>query len=432
MHLKIATLNIKGWGPQNASGVTEKWLRINQVMKEKRIAILAVQEAHLNEERTQALNGLFGKHLFVVHSADPSNETGARGVAFVLNKRIIKKPEYTVKEIIPGRVLLLDLAWMTERRLRLVNTYAPNTAHENAMLWKSLEDAELHGIDMLLGDFNIVEDSLDRLPPRTDKEEATEALQSLKRKWRLSDGWRQTHANQIAFTYQHTNGTTQSRLDRIYATTRIRRDADNWDLEEPGVETDHKLVYVEIADRDAPYVGKGRWVMPQHLLRDEEMMERMKELAKEMAEEIDSITDRTPNRNPQIVYQAFKKKLVQAARERAKIKIPRIQKRLEKLRSDRDGVLARIRQCASTEGTEPNHDELQRSAGILQDRITRLEQRRFETARKTTSMKCKINSETLTKQWIRANYTPPDFEIEAMKELKDGDGPAATDRKKTL
>ncbi|KAJ8455816.1 hypothetical protein ONZ51_g12320 [Trametes cubensis] len=401
-------------------------------MREKKIAILAVQEAHLNDERVAAINNLFDRKMVVMHSEDPENGTGARGVAFAINKRIIKTPEYTIKEVIPGRALLLDIAWTAKRRLRLLNVYAPNPPRENAQMWKDLEATGPRRVDMLLGDLNMVEDSLDRLPARDDPMETVEALQSLKREWRVSDGWRRTHANQTAFTYQHTNGTTQSRLDRIYATRSVRKDADNWDLEEPGVETDHKLAYVEIADRTAPFLGKGRWVMPQHLLRDEEMKDTMKRLAKEMVDAICAIPERTKDRNPQTVYNAFKKNLMKEARKRAKVKIPKIQKRLTKLREDRDDILARLRTQDGQDAEEEAN--LQRRAAILQDRITRLEQKRFETSRKALATKCKVRSETLTKEWIRANYTPPDFEIEAMRELKEHNGPNAayTDNTKKM
>ncbi|KAI0656074.1 Endonuclease/exonuclease/phosphatase, partial [Cubamyces menziesii] len=407
-HLKVASLNMKGWG-QTTRGVSEKWMRINQMMKEKKIAILALQETHLNNERVATLNDIFAKHIEVVHSEDPLNGTGARGVAFVINKRIIKTPEYSTMTVIPGRALLLDIAWSAERNLRVMNVYAPNAARENTDMWRQLEQTGPTRVDILLGDFNVTEDALDRLPARMDAPEPVEALQSLKSKLKVSDGWRHAHTGQVSFTYQHTNGTTQSRLDRIYATRRTRKDADNWDHEEPGIETDHRLAYIEIADHNAPFVGKGRWTMPQHLLRDEHMKEKMVEIAARLIDEIDCIGERTAERNPQTAYKTFKQDLTAAARKRAKAKIPKIQRQMESLRKDREELLRKVaeRQNARVEGLEDDELEgLERRAAIIQDRITKLEQKRFETARRSTATKCKVNAETLTKAWIRANYTP--------------------------
>ncbi|KAI0654343.1 Endonuclease/exonuclease/phosphatase, partial [Cubamyces menziesii] len=408
-HLKIATLNMKGWGPQDTGRPSEKWMRINQIMRDKKIAILAVQETHLDEMRARTLADLFDKHMSIEYSSDPENETAARGVAFVINKRIIKKPPLAARTLIPGRAMIIDIAWSDSRNLRILNVYAPNASRENATLWKTMEEMDLGRIDIMLGDFNVVEDPLDRLPARADPADATEALQSLTRKLRLADGWRRTHDGQLAFTYQHTNGTTQSRLDRIYAARMIRKDADNWGLEEAGIQTDHKVAYVEIADREAPFVGKGRWTMPLHLLKDETMQQKMLELANRLITDMDAISERTEAVNPQLIYKAFKDDLVKAARERAKVKVPQMQRRIEKLRIDRDKILVEIkdrRKQNRTESLEEDVKALERRAAILQERITKLEEKRFETARKRVADKHKLSAETMTKAWIRPNYTP--------------------------
>ncbi|KAJ6574062.1 hypothetical protein B0H19DRAFT_1341032 [Mycena capillaripes] len=49
--IRVASLNIKGW---KATGAPQpKWNEINQTMREKRIGILLVQEAHLDEQRCE-------------------------------------------------------------------------------------------------------------------------------------------------------------------------------------------------------------------------------------------------------------------------------------------------------------------------------------------------------------------------------------------
>jgi hypothetical protein len=47
--IRIASLNIKAWKAKDAP--QSKWNEINQMMQQKRIGILLVQEAHLNEKR---------------------------------------------------------------------------------------------------------------------------------------------------------------------------------------------------------------------------------------------------------------------------------------------------------------------------------------------------------------------------------------------
>ncbi|KAI0335407.1 DNase I-like protein, partial [Cubamyces sp. BRFM 1775] len=407
-HIKVATLNMKGYGTGVGGEASSKWMRLNQLVKEKRIAVLAIQEAHLDTQRAQRLQELFEQHLQIVHSADPTNSRGARGVAFVINKRLVKDPVFTATEVVPGRALLLNLRWTNRRDISLLNVYAPNAPADNMAFWADLNERRMGRVDILLGDMNIVEDPRDRTPMRPDDPGAIEALRRLCERLRLEDGWRNTHMDEVAYTYLHTNGTTQSRLDRIYAKRSVLRDAGNWTMDEPGIGTDHRLATVDIADLEAPYKGRGRWVMPKHLLQDEKMKKTMRALAQKMLNEMDSLVERTLEKNPQTVYNDFKTALTNAARARAKEKVPKMQRRLEAMREDRSQILNELRAgCQTGAGQdESRKEEMRRQAGILQDRIAKLEQKRFEAARKSTAAKCVANSETMTKSWIRANYTP--------------------------
>ncbi|KAH9891235.1 Endonuclease/exonuclease/phosphatase [Cubamyces lactineus] len=381
-HLRFASLNMRGY--RTTGDATP------EVLREKRIAVLALQETHLSEERVQMLNRLF----------DPINETGARGVAFAINKRFVKKPEYVTTEVVRGRALVLDLKW-------IMNVYGPNDSCQSAEFWKTLETSEqATNLDLLLGDFNIVESPRDRIPERGDSAEATEALSALVRSGQMSDGWRDANVEQKAYTYMQKSTGSQSRIDRIYIRKSICEDADNWDILEPGLLTDHRLAVVDMADRQAPYVGKGRWVMPKHLLTDEKMKRKMREIGGKLVKAIEEMGERQPDRNPQTVYVAFKDELTQAARARAKEKVPKMQKRIEMLREDIKRTLNPP--PADNEGGEESEQakhERMMHAGILQDRLDNLERKRFETARKCVAARHRIQDETMTKKWARSAGT---------------------------
>ena len=70
--------------------------------------------------------------------------------------------------------------------------YVPNTPQENESFWKNvLTKAQRLGIpkiDMMMGDFNLVEDTIDQLPSKHDNEYAIEGLRNLKSSLRLVDG----------------------------------------------------------------------------------------------------------------------------------------------------------------------------------------------------------------------------------------------------
>ncbi|KAI0327201.1 DNase I-like protein, partial [Cubamyces sp. BRFM 1775] len=312
-------------------------MRVNQLLRDNRIAVLALQETHLDARPAEAVMSIFGDFITVVASACEENGTGARGVAFVLNKRLLKNADFTVTELYPGRAALLDLKWTEDRRIRLINAYGPNDMAESARFWKTLRDLRaLRGrnVDVVLGDFNLVEDALDRLPARMDREAAREELTDTMTAWNLLDGWRACNETTKAYTYLHAANGSQSRLDRIYVTEQLYRDSNVWEIRDSGLPTDHRMVTVDLSDRTLPFVGKGRWALPKHLLTDGELQMTMKDLGAKLVDELDRMGERTAARNPQTIYKDFKDQLVRAVRKRAKEKIPKLQKMIEKVKHD--------------------------------------------------------------------------------------------------
>jgi hypothetical protein len=68
----------------------------------------------------------------------------------------------------------------------------------------------------MLGDFNLVEDSLDRLPCHPNDASAVAALGTLKSSLNLIVGWRCTYPDKHKYSHQHTPNASQGRIDRIY------------------------------------------------------------------------------------------------------------------------------------------------------------------------------------------------------------------------
>ncbi|KAJ3570053.1 hypothetical protein NP233_g4645 [Leucocoprinus birnbaumii] len=185
-NIKIASLNMQGRGARSFYDPDNKWYKINQLMRDEKIAILAVQEAHLDLEMAEQINNLF-KHITVVPSPDPRN-VNARGVALVLNQRITAVGDnIKVHEIKPGQAILLETKWHTDETLTILNVYAPNQAKANSDFWKdprqiwSDPDTMPPPPDIMLGDFNIVEESIDRCNLNTDNEAATKKPETPKR-----------------------------------------------------------------------------------------------------------------------------------------------------------------------------------------------------------------------------------------------------------
>ncbi|KAJ7133146.1 Endonuclease/exonuclease/phosphatase, partial [Mycena epipterygia] len=249
-----------------------------QFTKANKTGILVLTESHLNVARHTRIQTLFGRRLEVLFSEDPVTPN-AKGVAFVINKDLLDTDNMRTWEIVPGRAMLLEIETHKGEKLAILGVYAPNAPSDNAEFWEVIYDfLDDHPTaprpDMMLGDTNIVEEAIDRLPAHTDPQNVTAALDKLLEKLRLVDGWRRTFPDTRAYTYfqlRHAAGGAQSRIDRIY----IRRDkyvqAYDWKISTVGISTDHRMVSVRITQQSAPSTGPGRWVWPIHISKDKEL-----------------------------------------------------------------------------------------------------------------------------------------------------------------
>ncbi|KAH9852909.1 Endonuclease/exonuclease/phosphatase [Lenzites betulinus] len=312
-------------------------MRINQLVKEKRIGILALQETHLTEERAATLNNLFHDSLVVYPSPDPASPNSARGVAFAVNKNVMEIEIGVMHEhIVPGRAASISLRWGARNRIRIVNVYAPNNMCENAEFWELL-NARLgrsgeEKPDLLVGDFNVVEAQHDRAPARLDPRTARESLGALKTKLCMTDGWRNTYPDERDFTFMQTGTGSQSRIDRIYVTDELLPKSADWRIDEPGINTDHRLTSVSLANYADPYIGRGRWTIPRAVIVDRLFMDEVVAAGISVMNEIESTS--TPEHNVKVIetYTALKNKITCRARQRAKELYAKWEKKIKDLK----------------------------------------------------------------------------------------------------
>ena len=72
--ITIASLNMNGFTApaKNLSGI-EKWSTVYQTINKNKIAILALQETHLDKELLHNVHSCFGKRLHIINSPLPMN-----------------------------------------------------------------------------------------------------------------------------------------------------------------------------------------------------------------------------------------------------------------------------------------------------------------------------------------------------------------------
>jgi exonuclease III len=80
----------------------DKWHCINQLLRDKKIGILALQETHLSDQLVDSLETLYHKRIKIFHSCNP-NTNNAKGVAIVLNKELTNTYNINTHVLVPGR-----------------------------------------------------------------------------------------------------------------------------------------------------------------------------------------------------------------------------------------------------------------------------------------------------------------------------------------
>ncbi|KAH7905270.1 hypothetical protein BJ138DRAFT_994185, partial [Hygrophoropsis aurantiaca] len=96
-----------------------KWLLVNQIIRDSKIGILALQETHLTKEEESKLNELFKSKIRIISSINEEH-TKARGVALVLNNRTTNTKNIKEYELIPGRALLIQVPWHDEELINVM------------------------------------------------------------------------------------------------------------------------------------------------------------------------------------------------------------------------------------------------------------------------------------------------------------------------
>ncbi|KAK0464009.1 hypothetical protein IW261DRAFT_1575512 [Armillaria novae-zelandiae] len=327
MHMRIAALNIRGNGGININDPRNKWVHVNQEMRDRRIAVLIVGEAHLNEERKEGVISMFGKLLHIEHSQLP-DKPNAKGVAIVLNKRLMNSEKIKRWEIVPGQALQVQIEWHHGKALTILGIYAPNeNGATNARFWKKIKDFYERNPQVPHPD----------VMAKADAEEAVLALDELKTVLKLYDGWRQTNPSERDYTYQHSN-LKLARLDRIYVTKNLLESSREWRIEDPAIKTDHRLISVQITCDEAPETGRGRWSIPQAVLADKTFMTYATSELKTTAEGMMRIKTgqeaRTDEHNAQTLFETYKQQIIEKARKRQKEIIPRINREIDALEKE--------------------------------------------------------------------------------------------------
>lgn len=343
----------------------------------------------MTDEMADDLNKLFEGRLRIIHSQGSS--ANAAGVAFAINRDITNADQAIAEEVIPGRAISLTIPWHDNHTLTLLNVYAPNAPSDNSKFWGKLTthySAQRHRDhpEIMLGDLNLVEDSIDRIPAHPDNTAATTELQTLRDKIKVIDGWRHTHPDEKDFSFQADATGSQSRIDRIYVSRAVYETAFDWGISDTAIRTDHRLTTVRIAKPNTPESGPGRWAMPAIVIQDKRFLDAAVARGIKLEREIDSLELRSETINAQTLFKQFKVNMKNLGRTAAKRLIPKIKLQIESLQKDRREAL---------NGLDVSMEDAKHTAGLIGERIREIEHSRHEKARMTVKIRDRLEGETI-------------------------------------
>lgn len=137
-NITIGTLNVNSYAApsSNMMGI-EKWSAINRTINNNNIAILTLQETHLDPALLHDVTACFGRKLEILNSPHPVNPRAMAGVAFIINKALINPREYKLHVLKPGWAAALKIKWLEDEEILLLNVYAPNFQEESVSFWEA-------------------------------------------------------------------------------------------------------------------------------------------------------------------------------------------------------------------------------------------------------------------------------------------------------
>ncbi|KAJ7220472.1 Endonuclease/exonuclease/phosphatase [Mycena pura] len=300
-----------------------KWHEIHSILHAKQLGILIVTETHMSTTQVQEINASYmNKRLKLFNYKYPDNPA-TKGVVIVLNREITNIEGVGVHYLIPGQAMLAIIPWHGKKTLTVLASYAAaETDDDKIRYWDELCNLsltlDLPVPDVVGGDFNLVTSPLDRLPHRMDPDAVVATYLRFAHLLELKDGWHSNNPDAKAYTHLNSRG-TMSRIDWLLVSPTLMKNCCNWEISNfSGSLADHKMVSVRISAPGTPYIGKGRWAMPQFLLYDKDFMAYANKEACKPEDAMDLV--RTDDENAQTRCKTFKDNVQEFAKKRVKLR----------------------------------------------------------------------------------------------------------------
>ena len=236
-----------------------------------RADIICLQETHSNVKSEKIWTSEWGGKCFFSHG-----ETNARGVMTLLKKDCNVKV-VNQKRDTDGRLLILEIN-ENGNIFVICNLYGPNRDCPKFVMQvsKLLEEVSEHKI--VLGDFNVTLEPMDRYKNGLDSKKAMkEAVVQLMEEYSLIDVWRNRNPSTLHFSWQRRKPQRQaSRIDYTLTSQGLESYVQNV-IYIPAIMTDHQAMFLAI-NFSKKERGCGYWKMNCSMLSNLEFVEKINQI----------------------------------------------------------------------------------------------------------------------------------------------------------
>ena len=244
----MADLTLISWNCQglrvNSPSTFQKMFFLASQYPQHQFDILALLETHhASEADFPPIFKEYNVNHHIIHTPAPSSDAFS-GIIVVLNK------EFTVLStdtLLPGRIITVKFQYHITHEEYLLTVYygiqvvKPSNAQIDVIFKSLVTDHATHTNSFILGDFNFVDNDLDRTNGmHCHDKRATKLWTPHKTQLLLTDPFRHLYPKRRLYSYRATNGKTNSRIDRLYVSEHNIRNVHKY-LYIPTPFLDHKI-----------------------------------------------------------------------------------------------------------------------------------------------------------------------------------------------
>jgi hypothetical protein len=299
--------------------------------------------------------------------------------------------------------MLLTIKWRDKQEIRVLNVYGHNQTMDQCKQWSTIqrfwEENNVPKPDFMVGDFNIVEDKIDRAPMRDAFENPVtlEAFTNMRESLGVEDSWRRTFPDSRLFTYVSARH-NMSRLDRIYSKPSHNAFMFEWFSGCTTIRSDHDMVAAKFAPADSPEMGTSRWTWPAAMLTNKSVMNYVEERAWQFQEEIkqwEGGAERSRTRSADSILKEFKADIKAKAQEVARVAIPKLNNRIKSLSK----AIKEMEQHPGLDNEALVREEISRMKKQMDELLATKDGRSAESEKANWDTK----GETITPYWMNIN-----------------------------